>query len=456
MKRFVSLGLALVIMINMLLLAGCGGGDSNAAHNGKGTLQPLLGGTSDSAQPAGSEGTPQEETPRVREYGQVASYLSLDGTLAVRVTYPDGDIDALDEAVYDWTDQQAQAFRGELDPETDNGSFTGDFDSYEVDGRVVSVRMAGRFTQSHDQKPERVTANFHADRTTGQLLHLNDLLCEGGEAALEALVLARVGEYPYGQSPLSSWLLTDEALRLYLPDDSVVELTYEELEGILALPGQEEPEPEPIRQADEIDPDKPMVALTFDDGPYSKVDSRLLDLLEQYNAKATFFVVGNRVGSYTQTVQRMVADGHELGIHTYEHATLTKLDEAGILQQIDLTQQALQDAAGYTSAVIRPPGGACNDFVKQVVGSQGLYLANWSVDTEDWRSRDADSVYNEVMKSVHDGAIILCHDLYESTAEAMERVIPELIAQGYQLVTVSQLLSYTDGGIVPGTLYRQQ
>ena len=445
MKRILGLGLTLAMILT--LLTGCGAG--SAAPTGKTQVHQLLGGASETVGPALNLEVPEVAVTRVQEYGELTAYTTLEGVLTAKVNYPDGDVAALDEAVLGWIGQMEQNFLGQLDPERDNGSFIGDYDSYEVNGRVVSVHMTGRLTQSHDRQPKRVTANFHADRATGELLHLSDLLEEGGEERLKELVLEQIGVYPYGQSMLSTWLLTPEGLRVYIPDGTEVNLTYEELEGILTLPENKD-------GTGHIDPDKPMVALTFDDGPYDKVDSRLLDLLAENNAKATFFVVGDRVSAYPDTILRMVSDGHEIGIHTWEHATLTKLDEAGILRQINLTQEALQETAGYTCSVLRPPGGAYNDFVKQVVGSQGIYLANWSVDTLDWKYRDADSVYEKVMAQVYDGAIILCHDLYPSTAEAMERVIPELVARGYQLVTVSELISLSDGGIVAGKMYLDQ
>ena len=362
MKHRFRPGMALALLLCILLLAGCGA--SGGASRPKDTTLAPLGGASDSTIPDETPDTPEE--PLIREYGQCTSYVSLDGPLVVRAEYPTGDIAALDEAVEGWIEQTARNFQAQLDPEKDNGSFRADYSCYEVDGRVVSVRMSGRFSTSHSSLPKTVSASFHADRTTGELLYLTDLLCDGKEDALEAMVLERLGAYPYGQSPLADWLLTGDGLRLYLPDGSTQEFTYEELDGVLALPADQTPV-----QSGDIDPDKPMVALTFDDGPYSPVTDRLLDLLEQYGGKATFFVVGNRVSSYTDSVQRAVDLGCEIGIHTWEHANLTKLGEDDILKQIDKTQAALQDAAGYTSAVIRPPGGACNDFVKEVLGKQG-------------------------------------------------------------------------------------
>ena len=203
-----------------------------------------------------------------------------------------------------------------------------------------------------------------------------------------------------------------------------------------------------------IDPDKPMVALSFDDGPYAPVTNRILDTLRRHGARATFFVVGNRVDDYAGTLRRAVEEGHEIGIHTWSHAKLTKLSADGIRQQVLDTYHAVLNTAGYQCAVVRPPGGSYNQLVRNTIGAEGFYLANWSVDTEDWRSRDADSVYQEIMSAVEDGCIILCHDLYPTTADAMERVIPDLIGQGYQIVSVSELLQYKQGSVEAGRLYR--
>lgn len=229
----------------------------------------------------------------------------------------------------------------------------------------------------------------------------------------------------------------------------------EQTEQIIGPQPIQLPEPEPsLPLQGEIDPEKPMVALSFDDGPYSKVTDRILDTLAQYGAHATFFVVGDRVANYASTLRRAVAEGHEIGIHTWDHSNLTSLNKADIRRQIQATYQVVLDTAGYQCAVVRPPGGCCSQRVRDVVGAEGLYLANWSVDSQDWRSRDAQCVYEEIMSAVKDGAIILCHDLYPSTAEAMERVVPDLMAQGYQIVSVSELLHYKQGTAEAGKLYR--
>ena len=443
MKRLLSFTLALTLLCSVML-TGCGSHPGTTVP--KADAIAISGGASTSTS---TEANPlPQPIARVHQYGNATSMVALDAPLNVRVNYPTGDIEALDTALADWATNTAADLRLELKDSRSNAIFSAGYDSFEVKDRFVSVRLSGTVSNSHNDRPKPLSATFSADRKTGEMLTLDSLMVDPESSALLDLVTERAAGAELGDDPLSQWVLTEEGMRFYLPDQSSIDLTYQDLSGIIRLPSQV--------NTDTIDPNKPMVALTFDDGPYSKVTDRLLDLLDQYNAKATFFVVGNRVSSYADSVKRAVEAGHEIGIHTWEHAYLTGLDEAGIMRQIDLTQEALQDTAGYTSAVIRPPGGKFNDFVSQVGAKHGYYFANWSVDTEDWKSRNADSVYQQAMSQVRNGSIILCHDLYPTTADAMERVIPELIEQGYQLVTVSELLSLREGGIVPGQLYLRQ
>ncbi len=466
MKRMVSVGLALALLFSILMTSGCAQHHVTPSPEGSGTVT-LAGGSAGLKEEA--EDTPeqgedasgdssQEDTsaqedepdlsilsqPRTQQYGSCSNYVQEEGSIHLRLNHPTGDISALDDAVTDWARQTAQDYQATLSEDT-VVSLVASYDSYEVNGRVVGVLVTGSLSYSHDVAPQTVMANFNADRTTGALLTLEELLREGGADTLRQMAAERAGVDASRADLLDHWLLTDSGLQLYLDGALAAEFTYLELLGILDLPNPER----------EIDPSKPMIALTFDDGP-SNNTTHIVELLRFYNSRATFYVVGNRVSSYADTIQYCAAQGNEIGIHTWEHAKLTTLSPQEISDQLTLTEQAVQQYAGVSCASVRPTGGACNDTVKSVAGELGYYLVNWSVDTEDWKTRDADSTYNAIMDGAYDGAIVLCHDLYESTASAMDRVIPELIAQGYQLVTVSELLSYREGGAVPGTLYNQR
>jgi peptidoglycan/xylan/chitin deacetylase (PgdA/CDA1 family) len=203
----------------------------------------------------------------------------------------------------------------------------------------------------------------------------------------------------------------------------------------------------------EVDPSKPMVALTFDDGP-SIYTPGILDILEQYGCRATFCVIGNLLDKRIETVRRAHELGCEIFGHSWDHRDFTKLKAEAIRQEIRDTSAAIESITGLTPMLYRPPKGAFDDKVKGVSAELGYSLINWSVDSRDWSRKDADKVYTAIMNDVFDRSIILCHDLYASTVEAMERVIPDLLAEGYQLVTVSELMYYSDITLEPGKLYR--
>ncbi len=199
-----------------------------------------------------------------------------------------------------------------------------------------------------------------------------------------------------------------------------------------------------------LDPDKPMVALTYDDGPYSPVTNRILDALEQVGGRATFFVVGNRVAGCASVIRRAGALGCQIGNHSWDHTDLTGLDEAHILEQIDRCNAAVRDVLGTEPTMVRPVGGAVNSLVHDAVHYPMIL---WSVDTEDWRTENADATCRAVLEQVEDGDIILMHDLYPATAEASERLIPELVRRGFQLVTVEELARYRGYEPVAHTTY---
>ncbi|MCI8454294.1 MAG: polysaccharide deacetylase family protein [Lachnospiraceae bacterium] len=202
-----------------------------------------------------------------------------------------------------------------------------------------------------------------------------------------------------------------------------------------------------------LDPKKPMVALTFDDGPSAET-MRILDCLEENGGRATFFMVGNRIGSYPNTVKRMVDMGCEPASHTWEHRDITRLSEAVLLADLTRVDNALEAAAGTRTKLMRPPGGALNSAAGAALAKQGVPAVLWSLDTKDWKTRNAKKTIDAVLSRVRDGDIVLMHDLYESTADAAVVLIPELTRRGYQLVTVSELAGYR-GGLVPGLSYSQ-
>ena len=189
-----------------------------------------------------------------------------------------------------------------------------------------------------------------------------------------------------------------------------------------------------------IDPTKPMVALTFDDGPGGESTIRILDALKKYNAHATFFVVGSNIDKYADIIKREAAEGSEVGNHTNSHAQLTKLDTNGILSEVNGVKEKVMQLTGQKVVPLRPPYGAVDDNVMATITDPVIL---WSIDTLDWK----------IQSSVYDGAIILMHDIYSTTADAAVNIIDWLHSQGYQMVTVSELGYYRRGGLKTGVRY---
>lgn len=193
----------------------------------------------------------------------------------------------------------------------------------------------------------------------------------------------------------------------------------------------------------------PLVALTFDDGPGQYTD-KLLDCLEENGAKATFYMLGQNVERYPDIVKRMHDLGMELSNHTYDHKDLAKLTQSQITEEIEKTSSLIQDAAGVLPDTLRPPGGSYNDTVQKLAG---MPIVKWSIDTKDWKTKSEDQTYQCVMDNVEDGSIVLMHDIHEWSVDAAIRLIPDLIEEGYKLVTVQELAQAKGITLEAGQVY---
>ena len=189
---------------------------------------------------------------------------------------------------------------------------------------------------------------------------------------------------------------------------------------------------------------RPMIALTFDDGPGEYTET-LLDTVEKYNIHVTFFMLGQNVEGRESTVQRMVQLGCEIGNHTWDHPsqTLPNMDLDSVVQEFQKTDDELVKACGQAATVCRAPYGSITEEQMAAVGKPFFM---WSTDSLDWKLMDADADYNEIMNSdLSDGSIILMHDIHEPSVKcATEKLIPELVNEGYKLVTVSELAAAKD------------
>lgn len=190
--------------------------------------------------------------------------------------------------------------------------------------------------------------------------------------------------------------------------------------------------------------EKKLIALTFDDGPHYKYTAEILDILSENNAKATFFVVGSLAERYPELILRELAEGHEIGNHTWSHPKMSKLTPEQLNTEIIKTERVLNEIADYRPKLFRPPEGSYKKGVDAVAKKNDYSVIIWTVDTRDWAHTPVDKIVQEVLDNTVSGSIILCHDFIgrdSPTPDAIRKFIPALQAEGYEFVTVSELIN---------------
>ena len=181
----------------------------------------------------------------------------------------------------------------------------------------------------------------------------------------------------------------------------------------------------------------PQAALTFDDGPDSRYTPLLLDGLKERNVRVSFFLLGEKVEQYPELVERMQKEGHLVGNHTYHHVQLNKLNETKAREEILKTNNLIYETTGVYPLYLRPPFGAWKKNLELCVEMLPVF---WTIDTLDWKVQNTEKIVHTVQEQIEDGAIILMHDEYDTSVEAALQVVDELKNQGYELVTVDQLI----------------
>lgn len=199
-----------------------------------------------------------------------------------------------------------------------------------------------------------------------------------------------------------------------------------------------------------IDSNKPMIAITFDDGPHPTYTNSILESLTEYNGVATFFVLGNRVSSYGETVKKVIEQGSEIGNHSWNHRQLTNISLEDLQSQIDDTQENVFYITGQYPIGLRPPYGSINSTLRE---NANMPFILWNIDTEDWKSRDTEQIIQRALDNVKDGDIILMHDIYQATANAVPIILQELDKQGYQFVTITELFEQKGINLENGKAY---
>ena len=343
---------------------------------------------------------------------------------------------------------------------------------------VVNIKQ-----DMHGAHPVSLTHFWTFDKKSGEVISLSDLTEQSEKAAEEIVAAARNNiketikqrqqaeldlSETITQETLSNFVITDGGnsiawpigqasllpsaygeMTVKVPIDAVAKYLQNPTARKLAnIPKPPEPKPEP-KQAPAAPPavnsGGKVIALTFDDGP-GPYTAQLLDILDQHGAKATFFLIGSKVSGQANVVRSIHARGHQLGNHSWSHPELPKLPVGQIAGEIDRTNDAIKQATGVTPTVMRPPYGAVNGTVLEQLRLRGMSSILWSVDTRDWADRNSDIVCSRAVAGARPGAIILMHDIHQTSVGAVPCILSALKQQGYSFVTVQGLLGNMAAG----------
>ena len=402
-----------------------------------------------------------------QEVGVIESILKETDSLVYSIHYPilnNDKIDADIAKLVNETIQYAEDSSQKPVSPMDRGMIYMNYDSYLLGKNIVSIIFYVENNSQYYANPETYMISKHYDLSTGRELKNEELFQKDYLAAFSNYCRSYIMEHNDFDYVTSDEVLTPEvenymnlsltkdgvlvtftkdqilssekAYQIIIPYKDIKEyLNFDVKEETIVIDENKEQEVEKV-EAPTIDPSKPMIALTFDDGPTTKVTNRILDTLKKYDSRATFYVVGNRLSNYNETLQRIVNENSELGSHTFNHKSLTLLHPKDIKKELSAVDDYLDTLFKDYTTTLRPPYGAVNELVADKVGKPMIF---WSVDTEDWKNRDCKTIVRNVLNHVKDGDIVLFHDLYESTADAIEIIVPKLIEEGYQLVTVSEM-----------------
>ena len=311
-------------------------------------------------------------------------------------------------------------------------------------GEVVGL---ADFTEQSDEAAEAIisAAKDNISQTIKQRqqpeIDLNEII---NKEALSNFIITNNGNslaWPLGQASLlpSSY----GELTITVPISSVSKYLQNPTARKLAnIPKPPEPKPEPAPAPAAPTPapttGNKVIALTFDDGP-GPYTAHLLDILDQYGAKATFFLIGSKVSGQASVVRSIQARGHQLGNHSWSHPELPKLSVDQIAGEIDRTNEAIRQATGVKPSILRPPYGAVNGVVLERLRLRNMSSILWSVDTRDWADRNSQIVCSRAVAGARPGAVILMHDIHQTSVNAVPCILSSLKQQGYSFVTIQRL-----------------
>ena len=381
----------------------------------------------------------------------------------ISIHYPKTNIKELDREIESDIVKQYMAFSkeyGNSDYLMDRDELNIDYQYDKSNNNYISITLTIYINSYKLQYPSWSVITYNFDGNKKEKLQLSDFFSEKELIKLkqkiksmmlekyqdciivenlEQLLAQDFSNYPY-------FSFDQDNFYFYFPEEKLasdyheiitISIPQSELSSTISLVSSKQQE-ETIsigKQQSIIDPTKPVVALTFDDGP-SCYTEEILETLRRNEVCATFFVLGNKVEDYQEVLKKSVSYHNELGNHSYNHKWLSRLPINSLKEQIEKTQQVLQETLSYQPKYLRPTYGSVNDRIRK---NTELKIVLWTVDTKDWKITNVDRIIEKATTNIKDGDIILMHDIFERSSQALEEIIPILKEQGFQFVTISEL-----------------
>ena len=389
----------------------------------------------------------------------------------VVATYPKTDNDAINRSLASHVRKLVDSFIREVDFDQENRSEMNiTYEMAEANTDFLSVCFFMNEKKYPSYAPEGYVKSYVYGKTTGEEIKEAQFFLEGYNEIFNKKLLG----YLSTQIDMSedgfenanfhaAYILRDDSIDLVYAGQDIgignriirVPVPIEEICAFMAdeyRVGSYDVKPTVYARPVKVDSSKKYIAFSFDDGPNGETTQRILSALAEYDARATFFMVGDRIKSDKQraAVNAVVEAGCEIGNHTFSHTKLTGLSSSELKNAIEQCNDRLEETAGVRAALVRPPGGSVNDKVRENIKYP---MINWDVDTRDWESRNKDKVVEHIKNDIKDGSIVLMHDLYSTTADAVEEILPWLYENGYVVVTVSELMEIKGVALSDGNVY---
>lgn len=345
----------------------------------------------------------------------------------VKFTYPYYKNEVLDDYINTLINQEIETIK----QSNDKQKVTMDYTTYLTYEQYISVNLTTHY------KETQKNTYFTFDLNNNCILMLGDIF--RGQYA--TMIENKDPQFQCDPS-FSNLCIDDSNLYLY-QNDNPLTLPFEEVKSYIKLENDCIPSnyPHDIKKPEKqtVDPNRPMIAFTFDDGPHHSNTMQVVDLFEQYNGKATFFVLGKLAKTYPDIIKNCYQKGFEIENHSYSHPNLTKLPIEDAYKEIHETNDIIFSLTGRDPEYLRPPGGAYNTEIKNI---SHMKIQLWNIDTLDWKHRNSNIVTQKIIEQAKDGKVILVHDIHASTIEGVRNALPILHEQGYQFVTLETLHEY--------------